>query len=513
MMSWSKQQEAIFGWFANGTGNLVVRARAGTGKTTSILEAVARSRESKGRRPVLLCAFNKEIAVELVARLNRAGAETNVEAKTMHSAGFRVVRERLRSVKIDDDRGGRIAREVAGGGAPDDVVKLVQKIARIGKNCVPLDTTVDELVCLAEVYDLEPEEKWEDDGWTTQRLAALALAAMDRAAQMDEKPCVDFDDMIFVPLRNGWVHGRYALVVVDECQDMNTGQLLLAQQLAVEGASRIAVVGDDRQAIYGFRGAASNALDSMKRALNAEEMGLTTTYRCASLIVGEAKRIVPDYGAAPDAILGAVSNESRAGMVKRADAGDFVLSRTNAPLVTACLAFLKAGKRARIRGRDVGAALVTTVRKIGNKSTSIAEFIERLETASEKDRARTEKRAKKRKWSKDKLAAAIDAIDDRESTLTELCDGLTSPAELVARITALFSDDPLAGGSIMLSSVHRAKGLETERAWLIGSSFMLRGKNMDHTEELNLCYVAITRAKNEVVWVDEAPPLPVLLSA
>ncbi len=509
MMNWSKQQEAIFGWFATGAGNLVVRARAGTGKTTSILEAVKRSREAAERRPVLLCAFNKEIAVELATRLNRAGAPLGIEAKTMHSAGFRVVRERFRSVKIDDDRGEHIAKEVAGSGTPEDIVKLVHKLARIGKNCVPLDTTVDDLVDLAETYDLEPEEKWEEeDGWTTEKVAQLALAAMDRAAKMDEKPCIDFDDMIFVPLRNGWVHGRYSLVVVDESQDMNMGQLLLAQQLAVAGASRIAVVGDDRQAIYGFRGAAPNALDVLKYALDAEELGLTTTYRCASMIVDEAKRIVPDYGAAPDAIIGAVTNASRAEMVKNAEAGDFVLSRTNAPLVTACLAFLKAGKRARIRGRDVGAALIAMVRKIGNKSASIAEFVERLETYSEKERIRVAKRAKKREWSDRKLEAAMDAIDDRETTLAELCDGLTSPAELVARIMALFSDDPLAGGSVMLSSVHRAKGLETDRAWLIGTSFMLRGKNMDATEELNLCYVAITRARNEVVWVDEVPMLP-----
>jgi hypothetical protein len=77
---WSGQQTAIFDWFENGEGNLVVRARAGTGKTTTILEAITYAPE----QTILLAAFNKKIAEELKSKLKNPRAE----AKTLHSLGF-----------------------------------------------------------------------------------------------------------------------------------------------------------------------------------------------------------------------------------------------------------------------------------------------------------------------------------------------------------------------------------------------------------------------------------------
>lgn len=80
-MRWSDQQESIFEWFQSGRGNLVVRARAGTGKTTTIIEGIKRARE----RNILLAAFNKSI--ELAAKLGSAG-----RAKTLHGLVMRVWR-------------------------------------------------------------------------------------------------------------------------------------------------------------------------------------------------------------------------------------------------------------------------------------------------------------------------------------------------------------------------------------------------------------------------------------
>src|SRR5262245_2928107 len=52
--NWSPQQTAVFDWFNAGAGNLIVRARAGTGKTTTIIEGIARANE----KSILLAAFN-----------------------------------------------------------------------------------------------------------------------------------------------------------------------------------------------------------------------------------------------------------------------------------------------------------------------------------------------------------------------------------------------------------------------------------------------------------------------
>jgi len=66
---WSVQQRAIFEAFRSAPGHVLVRARAGTGKTTTILEALQYAPESK----ILLGAFNKQIADELQTRVSDPG--------------------------------------------------------------------------------------------------------------------------------------------------------------------------------------------------------------------------------------------------------------------------------------------------------------------------------------------------------------------------------------------------------------------------------------------------------
>src|SRR6188768_634789 len=97
--TWSEQQEAIFDWFANGTGHLTVVARAGTGKTTTIIEGINRAPESR----ILLAAFNKRIAEELTARITNP----NAEAKTLHALGYMCVRRWWERINVDT-RGGRV---------------------------------------------------------------------------------------------------------------------------------------------------------------------------------------------------------------------------------------------------------------------------------------------------------------------------------------------------------------------------------------------------------------------
>src|ERR1700761_7815745 len=86
--NWSEQQVRIFNWFKSGRGHLIVRARAGTGKTTTILEAVTHAPENK----ILLAAFNKRIARELEEKLGGWKFGAPVEAKTLHGLGYSFVK-------------------------------------------------------------------------------------------------------------------------------------------------------------------------------------------------------------------------------------------------------------------------------------------------------------------------------------------------------------------------------------------------------------------------------------
>jgi superfamily I DNA/RNA helicase len=88
---------------------------------------------------------------------------------------------------------------------------------------------------------------------------------------------------------------------------------------------------------------------------------------------------------------------------------------------------------------------------------------------------------------------------DRIDALDALCDGLTTTAELLARLESLFSDDQTTR-RLMFSSVHRAKGLESDRVFVLIDTF--RGGSV---EEENLWYVAVTRSKRHLFLVGGLP--------
>jgi len=494
MTAWSEQQVGIFGWFGEGHGNLVVRARAGTGKTTTIVEAITHAPESR----ILLAAFNKRIAEELTRKLRNPRAE----AKTLHSLGFGFIRRTWSNIRVDEDRAFRIAREAwarfqhANGdhrpiptiadAAPDPVITALVKLAALGKNAAPL-ASVSDLADLADTYNVQPENGWADEV-DTDLLARLAFDCMQRAQKRDG--AIDFDDMIYLPVVLRMARPTYDLVVIDEAQDMNASQLMLAQAVA---SGRVCVVGDDRQAIYGFRGADSNALDFLKGELQAAELPLTTTYRCPSLVVEQAAKLVPDYTAAPTAPAGDITTTNERGMMNMAAPGDFILSRTNAPLARICLTLLRNGKRARIEGRDVSKGLTSLVKRM--KAESIPDLMDALQRWQARETAKLI--ATKRKAAETR----VEYVRDQVETLEALSDGLADTVELMARIDELFSTT--SGPATICSTVHKAKGLEADRVYVLVSTLYCNGKRTDSREEQNIHYVALTRTKRSLVLVSE----------
>jgi superfamily I DNA/RNA helicase len=488
---WSAQQQAIFEWFKGSqeAQNLIVRARAGTGKTTTIVEAISFAPEQS----ILLCAFNKKIAEELTGRLTNPKAG----AKTLHSIGFAAVRRYWSNAFVPREfsdiakRADSLTQAVCGDRAPDAIKSLVSKLHSKGREIVPHATNAEELVDLALAFDLQPDEQWAREGFGVHYVAQKAVEAMAIAG--DVRPVngiIDFSDQIFLPVRNRWLSKTFDLVVVDEAQDMTAAQLEIARGVC---SGRIAVVGDDRQAIYGFRGADSGSLDRLKLELNAKELGLTTTYRCGHAIVAAAAKLVPDFTAGagnPEGEILEITSDKLVGDIAN---GDFLLSRKNAPLVGVAMALLRNGKRARIAGRDIGGGLKALVRKLakGPASNSVPAFIEKVTVWQDRETLRFTKAGKDSK---------VEEIIDKAEMLLALAQEATSVRDIENRIDALFTDDGLGqAGVITCSSIHRSKGLEANRVFLLAST-LYPGGRMD-LEEQNLEYVAVTRAKQTLVMV------------
>ncbi len=496
----TKQQEAIYAWFAksdgfeiDANGHLIVRARAGTGKTTTIIEGVKRAPEGK----ILICAFSKIIQEELQKRIGTA--YPHIEARTLHAVGFACVRRFRDNIKVafNSDRADKLTDAVCGIGAPDAIKRLVSKLHTKGREIAPHAKNMGDLTAIAITFECEPDETWSET-FDLAYVERKALDAMELASQVKAGETIDGSDMIFLPVRNGWLTKQYDMVVVDEAQDMTTAQLEIGQGVLKTGG-RICIVGDDRQAIFGFRGADSGSLDRLKDELNATEVGLKKTYRCAQSVVAIAQTIVPDFEAGDSNPEGSVTTLPLDKLVATAGPGDFILSRVNAPLVGTAMQLLQKGKRARVAGRDIGAGLKALIRKL--KGRSVPDLMGKIESWCEREVRRQESQmAKATNGRKKAIQAKIEAIKDQADMMISLADGAKNVGEVEDRIIGLFTDDGLGAATmITCSSVHRSKGLEADRVFVLADT--LRNNN---TEEQNITYVAYTRAKTHLVLVGGA---------
>lgn len=239
--------------------------------------------------------------------------------------------------------------------------------------------------------------------------------------------------------------------------------------------------------IYGFRGADSAALDRFKTDLKATVLPLSVTYRCPRAVVDLARRIVPDFEAAPGAIEGVVACVSEKDFLARVSEGDAVISRTNAALTKYCMMLLGKGRRARIIGRDLGSKLDAMLARTCTNDVRVA-----LEELGRYVDEESERLIAARKDDK-----AEELVDNLEA-LRAISEDTGSVEAMRRKIAALFDDDERAAdkGIIPFMTVHKAKGLEFERVWMFESTFRLSS-----TEGENLYYVAATRAQRELYLV------------
>lgn len=502
---WSSYQAVIFAAVINiltAGRDLVILARAGTGKTTTVVEAIIRFvRENPGKQ-VLAVAFNKDAADELGSRFERAGFKWGksgdgrwqppaVQSSTLHSFGLTTVAKafgwKKKGDHVDMEKGSKIARLVADewrldNSESDSIAGLAGKVGKLterAKESLIDYTNEGALNALIWKYDIA------DSGEEAGVITALASKAM-RTAKEDTTR-VDGSDMIWFPhVHNLWPY-RYDMVVVDEAQDMNPAQLSLARK-AVKKGGRLVAVGDDRQAIYGWRGADSGFLGRLVEESGAQTLPLPETFRCGQRIVREAQEIVPDYVAFPANPEGYVGKASAAKMEAEAQAGDFIISRTNAPLMALYLTFLRDGKRAIIKGRDVMGSLIGLI--IKSECESTGELMRWL-SAYEIERAAQYAKAEA---SEEVIAAMVDKIQ----TLRVLAPEYAKCSDLVAFLKAAFTD--VADEDVItLTTAHRSKGLERDRVWLLSDTFRADFGG----EEANVLYVAITRARNELHYVPD----------
>lgn len=256
--------------------------------------------------------------------------------------------------------------------------------------------------------------------------------------------------------------------------------------------------------IYAFRGADTQSIPRLAARLGTRgprgvaRFPLTVSRRCPRAVVELARKIVPDLEAAPGAPEGMVDILESEDWPLLAEPGSMILCRTNAPLVSACYQLWRMNRAAKIQGRDIGEGLAAFV--LARRATDVADLLAKVDAHEAAEIARMSKRP-------NPPTDAIQALRDRADCVRALAHGIETIAGILERISAMFADlnDENA---VTLSSIHRSKGLERDRVIIIRPDLIpgpWAKSADDRQQELNLAYVAATRAKRHLVICGDLP--------
>lgn len=267
-----------------------------------------------------------------------------------------------------------------------------------------------------------------------------------------------------------------------------------------EGGHRLYVA--DRilvhNSIYGFRGADVDSMDKLARDFSCTKLPLHVSYRCAKAVVAEAQTVVGHIQPHTDAPEGTVVRDVVALENVQVQLGDFILCRLSAPTVQAAYQLIRSGIPAVVRGRDIGTGLMKLLNKL--KATT-------LESAEKALSMWEEKEIKKCKLDDE---AKQSSIHDRADTLRLFLGMSDSVDDCRARIERMFSNDNNEG-VVICSTVHKAKGLEADRVFIINRHKMphkMAKQPWQIQQEMNLIYVAITRAKSHLQYITLTGTIP-----
>lgn len=477
---------------------------------------------------ICFVAFNTTIAEELQRRV-----PTGCSAMTLHSLGMRAVTSEYGLLPFNDYR------------SLDILATLLNKPRQRMINSEPeVCVCVDNLVDLCKKTLTEPTEAGLDElcnhfevdcnGYRS-RVYSLVADVMEESKKTPT--CIDYNDMIWLPVVKNLLVKTYDLLLVDEAQDLNRCQ----QELAFKAGRRLVFVGDRHQAIYGFAGADSGSMGHLYEYLihtvhGCEVLPLTVTRRCSQSVTKEAQRIVSRLECLPEAPEGSVQYTNFGGQdtfaeYQEADVpiqsyrshvkdDDMIVCRVTAPLIGECFKLIKLGHKANVLGRNISKGLITTINKV--KAANIQELRVGIEQWAHAETTKELLRKPPREM-------RLIAIQDKCDCILALCDGAASVEHVCDRVRDIFSAGyvcPTCNGKqqdeatkcpncgvnlvpikgIRLCTIHKAKGLEANRVFFLEP----KGATCPHPmakskwqveQEWNLRYVGITRAIKELVYV------------
>ncbi len=285
----------------HGEGPLVVIAGAGTGKTRALTARVARLLE-RGVAPqrILLLTFTRRAADDMVARAaalaGLRGARQPVGG-TFHAIAHRHVAAHAGCLDLAQEFG---ILDPAGAVDLMDLLRnehgLVGEATRFPRAATLVDLYSRCINTERPLREVVPAEY----PWCEPHLDAIASLFREFTVRKRRSSLLDFDDLLLSwralllhPELGPELADRFSHVLVDEYQDVNSLQVDIVRHLAPDGAG-LTVVGDDAQAIYGFRGSDPRHLRRMVDAYpNATTVRLDRNFRSHQAVLDLANEVRP----------------------------------------------------------------------------------------------------------------------------------------------------------------------------------------------------------------------------
>jgi DNA helicase-2/ATP-dependent DNA helicase PcrA len=507
MTTLSPQQAAFIDWIKTGHGSAILVARAGTGKTFTILQAVQALNV-----PCAILAYNKKIADEIKGKLQKLGFDyRRAQAATVHSFGLSAYKKsfpqaQVNDYKVPDLLKAMLDREVIPSTLKDFSEIILALVSMAKQRAIGVLAPIKsreawlDIVDHFDLLDLDDTDTAEDH---LDEIVSAAIKLLEASNSLTD--VIDFNDMVYLPLVKKCRFWRFPVVFVDEAQDTNPARRALVRAL-VEKGGRVVAVGDPFQAIYGFTGADADSLDLIAKDFDAQRFPLSVTYRCPKNVVKFANRWVKDIEAHESAADGEVSSTSFADFVKRNDIrnGDTaILCRVTKPLVQVAFKMIRENMiPCKIEGRDVGVGLKKLATR-WKKVKTLNALEDQLDTYLEK---------MKTKYLAQRKEQAAQNVEDQVETLKVIMDRARSESKHTVKdvcdlIDSLFSDN--VSGILTLSTIHKSKGREFKRVFWLDRHGTCPSKyarqEWSKEQERNLMYVAATRAM-ESLFDLELPP-------
>lgn len=561
----NEYQQKILDEFQNTDKNIFIEALAGSGKTTT-LKMLAKLKKSDEKW--LYLVFNKKNQLEAQPQFPGVDVRTSHafagEVLKLNSDSGRISKTDLPPPKGPD----KISKVIQS----DWFAQSAEYDHEIPKHLLwPFKSSVKRLVGLAKNNALHPDEDIDNTlkaiikdqdidttlvdpdkpsygqpkDYTDDIIAMTKYLMQETMPGKGSEEFVNFrdhdDSLWWVAIHSeelGWP--RYDVVLVDESQDFNKARQKIVQKL-MENGSRIVAVGDENQSIYGFTGADSNAFKNVESLLGTGSRGISKftlpeNYRSGTSIIDSSNRDTKVKGLiAARKHKGKIENSLKYAEVMEQVKNEWqkyghllqetaFLCRTNAPLFLVALQLLKENIPFVIVGKDFSSEITQFIKKIagkliaGPKDLDLDSFDRMLNSnLSEKSNKWAGNIAKQEELKEVKelteaVLGVMNFVPSHKNTvkgllsyISDIFKGIEPTKE--AEDAKKLEDDPLK--HVVLSSAHKAKGLEFRRVVLIRSDLFPHPKSKtpsQQEQERNLYYVARTRPTHSLYITNDDQP-------